>query len=103
MCTYLLFGSFETFSIFSCVMRLIPAFVGLQVLLARLQMLNPPSNAMNTVSTGLKDYKSTADGLMCAFLPNSQSATPDRTKGKGSVFKCFQRLFLVDFDCFRSF
>jgi len=50
-------------------------------LLARLQMLNPPSNAMNTVSTGLKDYKSTADGLMCAFLPNSQSATPDRTKG----------------------
>lgn len=58
--------------------RKLPA---VQVLLARLQMLNPPANAQNAVSTGLKDYKSTADGLMCAFLPNSPSATPDRTKG----------------------
>lgn len=56
--------------------------VGIQVLLARLQMLNPPSNAVNTVSKGLTDYKSTADGLMCAFLPQSPSATPDRTEGE---------------------
>lgn len=54
--------------------------VGMQVLLARLQMLNPPSNAVNTVSTGLTNYKTTADGLMCAFLPRSPTASKDRTK-----------------------
>lgn len=52
-----------------------------QVLLARLQMLKPPTNAVNTVSKGLTDYKTTADGLMCAFLPGSPTASTDRTKG----------------------
>lgn len=52
------------------------------MLLARLQMLKPPTNAVNTVSKGLTDYKTTADGLMCAFLPGSPTASTDRTKGR---------------------
>jgi endoglucanase len=56
-------------------------FIGMQVLLARLQLLKPPSNAVNTVSKGLTNYKTTADGLMCAFLPRSPTASKDRTKG----------------------
>lgn len=52
-----------------------------QVLLARLQLLKPPSNAVNTVSIGLTNYKTTADGLMCAFLPRSPTASKDRTQG----------------------
>ena len=73
-------------------------FVRMQVLLARLQMLNPPSNAVNTVSTGLTEYKTTADGLMCAFLPNSPTATPDRTHGESSVSRsCSQKYCLCSY------
>lgn len=53
----------------------------MQVLLARLQLLKPPSNQVNTVSTGLTNYKNNADGLMCAFLPQSKTATGNRTEG----------------------
>lgn len=33
------------------------------------------------MSIGLTNYKTTADGLMCAFLPRSPTASKDRTKG----------------------
>ncbi|CAM6040729.1 unnamed protein product [Sphagnum compactum] len=54
---------------------------GVQVLLARLQLLSPPQSTDNGVMSGLQNYKSTADGLMCNFLPQSPSAFNERTKG----------------------
>lgn len=51
----------------------------LQVLLSRTKLLNPPPG--NLGSSQLSSYKSTADKLMCALLPNSPSATNKRTKG----------------------
>ena len=48
------------------------------MLLARLQLLEQPSNAVNTASKGLTNCKTTADGVL---LPRSPTARKDRTKG----------------------
>ncbi|CAM6119560.1 unnamed protein product [Calypogeia fissa] len=52
---------------------------GVQVLLSRTKLLSAPSG--NLGATALSSYQSTADKLMCALLPNSPSATLDRSKG----------------------
>ncbi|CAK9263401.1 unnamed protein product [Sphagnum jensenii] len=54
---------------------------GLQVLLARLQILGHPLGADNSITNALWKYRATADGLICTFLPQSPSATAKRTKG----------------------
>eukprot|EP00249_Psilotum_nudum_P036209 c6575_g2_i1 orf=227-1828(+) len=53
---------------------------GVQVLLARLQLLQPQQGS-NEMTEGLHSYHSTADQLMCALLPDSPTATDSRTAG----------------------
>ncbi|MCO5562776.1 hypothetical protein L7F22_016408 [Adiantum nelumboides] len=51
---------------------------GVQVLLSRQQYLNSQGGSSLT-TTGLAKYKKTANELMCALLPDSPTATKDRT------------------------
>eukprot|EP01018_Ginkgo_biloba_P016743 Gb_05872 [translate_table: standard] len=53
---------------------------GVQVLLARTHLLGAKTMSAQ-VSNDLEDYKSTADAIMCAFLPDSPTATTNRTEG----------------------
>ncbi|KAJ7556622.1 hypothetical protein O6H91_05G090700 [Diphasiastrum complanatum] len=53
---------------------------GVHVLLSRNQVLNP-AQTTSLATAGLQKYKSTADDLMCAFLPDSPTATSQRTAG----------------------
>lgn len=50
---------------------------GVQVLLSRYQLLQ----TQVVTTTGLNNYRTTADALMCALLPDSPSATTSRTDG----------------------
>ncbi|OAE19208.1 hypothetical protein AXG93_4751s1130 [Marchantia polymorpha subsp. ruderalis] len=53
---------------------------GVQVLLSRTQLLKPITNN-NLQASKLLSYKTTADKLMCALLPNSPTASARRTAG----------------------
>ncbi|KAH7430878.1 hypothetical protein KP509_08G018500 [Ceratopteris richardii] len=53
---------------------------GVQVLLSRQQILTGQSGSGLT-QTGLAKYRKTADELMCAYLPDSPTATKDRSDG----------------------
>ncbi|KAI5082886.1 hypothetical protein GOP47_0002629 [Adiantum capillus-veneris] len=53
---------------------------GVQVLLSRQQYLSSQGGSSLT-TTGLTKYKKTANELMCALLPDSPTATKDRTDG----------------------
>lgn len=52
-----------------------------QVLVSRILLLNPGQQFDKQTATSLQNYRKTADAAICSLLPDSPTATRQRTKG----------------------